>query len=302
MNVNEYKKMYNKMKVSDEMDFQIRRAILNSNKIAKNKVKWKFHRGLVAVSSMALLLGVCAMNTSVVSAAIEKIVHYFSYSFFVSNESGENNQIEMKQQYFEFNQDAPMTSMKLDSVQEAGEKIGVDLLESSNGFFYDGCVTYNPVINESGDFIGAAIIDRIYCTGDLEKIKVNKASSADEVDMLEYKVGEKYVTPIMTQVSVRSDKDWDSVYSDNELGFVSEHSGVDLTQDTENGFDAEVYELENLNVKAVIYNIITDGPVSWGLSKPITVTNAVFVYEGIEYVYAGGVNHDTMKEFLNSLQ
>ena len=41
---------------------------------------------------------------------------------------------------------------------------------------------------------------------------------------------------------------------------------------------------------------------SWDLTQPIITTNAVFVYEGIEYIYAGGVSHETMKEFLETLQ
>lgn len=34
----------------------------------------------------------------------------------------------------------------------------------------------------------------------------------------------------------------------------------------------------------------------------VICTTAIFVYEGVEYSYLGGVDRDTMKMFLNTLQ
>lgn len=78
---------------------------------------------------------------------------------------------------------------------------------------------------------------------------------------------------------------------------------INLSDSTLDVYDAEIYELKNLGVKAVLYTVDTDGPINWGIeSGSISCTNAVFVYKGVEYVYMGGVSHDTMKQLLDTLE
>lgn len=77
---------------------------------------------------------------------------------------------------------------------------------------------------------------------------------------------------------------------------------IDLTAPDAGVFEPEIYEMKNVGVKAVIYSVETDGPVSWNITGgTVKCSVAVFVHEGIEYVYMGGMNHDTMKQFLDML-
>lgn len=115
-----------------------------------------------------------------------------------------------------------------------------------------------------------------------------------------YAIWEKYQTSIGKQISVRTNENLTSQYQDNELGFVSENVNIHLD---DKSAEAEVYQLSNLNVKAVLHTVQTGGPIEWGIEDGvIDVTYAVFVHEGVEYVYYGGVSHAVMKEFLDTLE
>ena len=84
---------------------------------------------------------------------------------------------------------------------------------------------------------------------------------------------------------------------------MSKSQKIDLTSSDAGVLEPEVYEMKDLGVKAVLYSIETDGPVSWNITEgTVKCSVAVFVYEGVEYVYMGGMNHDTMKAFLDTLK
>ncbi len=174
---------------------------------------------------------------------------------------------------------------------------------TKEAYQYESCIEYSPKVSEAGELYGIMISDKLYAIGDLKDVKLYPKEEEDGLDFLSYSSGKDYQTPILMQISLRTDKNTTQEYEDNELGFVSTHMNIDLTNDTSDMYDAEVYELENLGVKAVLYTVETDGPINWGSeSGSIPCTNAVFVYKGVEYVYMGGVSHDTMKLFLNTLE
>lgn len=155
-------------------------------------------------------------------------------------------------------------------------------------------------LKKGRDLTGVILQDD--CIGDLTKVKLHRADITDGLDSMDYKSGEKYKSPIKAQITVSSDKGISQKYNDREYGFVSEQRGIDLTKDSQDASNAELYNIEKLGIKAVLFDSQTDGPISWGLSDDqITVVNAVFVYKGIEYVYMGGVDRDTLEGFLEML-
>ena len=143
----------------------------------------------------------------------------------------------------------------------------------------------------------------MYSVGDLKNISVNKGTVSDETDLLNYKTTELYKSPIMMQISIRNETENSTdKYTGEELSFASKNTQIDLTGKSGKKHNAEVYNMKNLKIKAVLFDDKTDGPTGWGYDNTqIKVTMAVFVYNDVEYIYSGGVNHETMKKFLDSL-
>lgn len=301
MNKKDYQTMYEKMDMSNEMDQQIKDAIKNTQMSKRTSRKSGVRAALSAVAAIALIVGVS--RTDVVRAAVDKIVHYFTYSFSVEQKDGTTEKVQMKEEYLTLSKDAPKEDLNMNSISEVGDAIGIHLLDTKEAYQYDGCIEYDPKVSKDGKLYGIVISDKLYATGDLKDVKLYPKEEEDGRDFLFYSTGENYQTPILVQISLRTDENITKEYKDNELGFVSTRMNIDLSNDTSDMYDAEVYELKNLGVKAVLYTVDTDGPINWGIeSGNISCTNAVFVYKGVEYVYMGGVSHDTMKQFLNTLE
>lgn len=294
----DYQTMYEKMEMSDDMDQKIKAAVKNAK---TTKRAYRFHAGLGAIAAIALI--VCVSQTEVVKATVDKIVHYFSYSFTVEQKDGSTEKVQMNEEYLTLSKDAPKKNLNMNSISEVKDAIGIDLLDTKEAYQYESCIEYSPKVSEAGELYGIMISDKLYAIGDLKDVKLYPKEEEDGLDFLSYSSGKDYQTPILMQISLRTDKNTTQEYEDNELGFVSTHMNIDLTNDTSDMYDAEVYELDNLGVKAVLYTVETDGPINWGVeSGSIPCTSAVFVYKGAEYVYMGGVSHDTMKLFLNTLE
>ena len=302
MNINEYKHMYEKMEISDELDVQIRNRIMNLGENKPIKVKHQHTKMIVALTTIAFVIGILGINNNTVSAAIEKVVQYFAETIWITNSNGDAEAIDMVQKYITLSNKAPKKMTKFDSMKSVSEKIGIKLLESPKVYSAGKCVNYNPCIDENGKILSVTIGDAIYCIGDLKNINLFPSANADEMDIMNYDPGEHFKTPVMVQINIKTDENLNENYRNNELSFVSERMNIDLTEETRKDTHAEVYTLKTLGTKVVLFDMETDGPASWDLTQPITTTNAVFVYEGIEYIYAGGVSHETMKEFLETLQ
>ena len=302
MNINEYKHMYEKMEISDELDVQIRNRIMNLGENKPIKVKHQHTKMIVALTTIAFVIGILGINNNTVSAAIEKVVQYFAETIWITNSNGDAEAIDMVQKYITLSNKAPKKMTKFDSMKSVSEKIGIKLLESPKAYSAGKCVNYTPCVDEKGKLLSVTIGDAIYCIGDLKNINLFPSANADEMDIMNYDPGEHFKTPVMVQINIKTDENLNENYRNNELSFVSERMNIDLTEETRKDTHAEVYTLKTLGTKVVLFDMETDGPASWDLTQPITTTNAMFVYEGIEYIYAGGVSHETMKEFLETLQ
>lgn len=302
MNINEYKHMYEKMEISDELDVQIRNRIMNLGENKPIKVKYQHTKMIVALATIAFVIGILGINNNTVSAAIEKVIQYFAETIWITNSNGDTEAIDMVQKYITLSNRAPKKMTKFDSMKSVSEKIGIKLLESPKEYSAGKCVNYTPCVDEKGKLLSVTIGDAIYCIGDLKNINLFPSANADEMDIMNYDPGEHFKTPVMVQINIKTDENLNENYRNNELSFVSERMNIDLTEETRKDTHAEVYTLKTLGTKVVLFDMETDGPASWDLTQPITTTNAVFVYEGIEYIYAGGVSHETMKEFLETLQ
>ena len=302
MNINECKHMYEKMEISDELDVQIRNRIMNLGENKPIKVKHQHTKMIVALTTIAFVIGILGINNNTVSAAIEKVVQYFAETIWITNSNGDAEAIDMVQKYITLSNKAPKKMTKFDSMKSVSEKIGIKLLESPKAYSAGKCVNYTPCVDEKGKLLSVTIGDAIYCIGDLKNINLFPSANADEMDIMNYDPGEHFKTPVIVQINIKTDENLNENYRNNELSFVSERMNIDLTEETRKDTHAEVYTLKTLGTKVVLFDMETDGPASWDLTQPITTTNAVFVYEGIEYIYAGGVSHETMKEFLETLQ
>lgn len=275
MRLDEYKEMVDKMSIPEDMDYRLKKALFTDQKEKKRMKNKKLMKEIsVAAAVAVLVLGVS--QTTLISNATEAITHFFKYGFTFTEKDGEQITVDMKMNYLTLDENAPKENQYMDSLEEVSDAIGIRLLNSPEEYVSDGSVEYCPSVSEDQILKGVTIRNHFYA------------------------IGEKYQTPIGTQISVRTDENLTSQYQDNELGFASENADISL--DNKNA-EAEVYQLSNLNVKAVLYTVQTDGPVKWGIEEgEIDVTYAVFVHEGVEYVYYGGVSHDIMKKFLDTLE
>lgn len=296
-----YKKMYDKIEMSKGMDEILKKKIMSeqAGKKAARRTYYKAGTGIVA----AAVILVCLINIKTVSSAMNKVFNYFFYSFEIENDNGSSENIEMTTKNISFSKNAPKTDCRFNSVKKIGDRIGIKLLESENRYKYDGCIQYTAEKDEHGNLIGALISDDMYSVGDLKNISVNKGTVSGETDLLNYKTTELYKSPIMMQISIRNDTENSTdKYTGEELSFASKNTQIDLTGKSGKKHNAEVYNIKNLKIKAVLFDDKTDGPTGWGYDNTqIKVTIAVFVYNDVEYIYSGGVNHETMKKFLDSL-
>lgn len=296
-----YNGMYDKIVIPSDTDNKIKKYIVSEKSAKKAARKTYFKTGAGIIAAAAMLL--CVLNIKTVSSAMNKVINYFSYSFEIGKDEKSSEKLEMKTRKITFSKNAPKTDCKFNSVKDAGKKIGVELLESDKMYKFDGCIEYTAVKDENENLIGAFISDDMYAVGDLKDVSVEKAKESGAIDILKYKPGTLYKSPIMAQIAIKNDIDTLDRYSENELSYASKNTQIDLTGKAGKKHNAEVYTLKKHNVKVVIYDEKTDGPAGWGNNDDtqMNVTMAIFVYNGVEYIYVGNVNHDIMKDFLDSL-
>ncbi|MGN0483341.1 MAG: hypothetical protein ACI4HI_07300 [Lachnospiraceae bacterium] len=298
MQLKEYKNVVDQMRLPEDMDARLKHALFEDQK-AKKCIKRKQWMKRVCAASVAVLFMVAASQTSFLSDVKGAITHFFKYGFTFTQQDGEQTVVDMKMGYLTLKAYAPKEDLYMDSLEEVSDAIGIKLLHSTEEYVDEESVEYRPVLSEQNALEGILISHNYYAVGDMKNISVQKRESENSINTIDYEAGEKYQTPIGVQIAVRTDDNLTSQYQDHELGFVSENVNVNLD---DKSADAELYEIPDLGVKAVLFTVETDGPMTWGIEDgTIDVTNAVLVYQGVEYVYCGGVSHDTMKEFLDTL-
>ena len=293
MKIDEYKGMMDKMVIPEGMDKNLKRILITDHK-EKNKMKnYKCVKRLAAaVASAVLIFGLS--QTELVSNAAATIKNYFQYGFIFTKDDGKKSTVNMKMEYLTLDKNAPMEAGMMDSIDQVSDAIGIRLLNTKMENHKKDSVDYFPMVSEDNKLYGAVVTNKLYSYGDLKNIGIDPENGG-----LAFDEGNKFKTPVGVQIAVRTDKNLTQKYENNELGFVSENQTVDLDDEASK---AEVYEISNLGVRAVIFTTKTDGPIIWGIEDgKIECTNAIFVYKGVEYLYYGGMTHDTMKSFLELL-
>ena len=197
MNINEYKHMYEKKEISDELDVQIRNRIMNLGENKPIKVKHQHTKMIVALTTIAFVIGILGINNNTVSAAIEKVVQYFAETIWITNSNGDAEAIDMVQKYITLSNKAPKKMTKFDSMKSVSEKIGIKLLESPKAYSAGKCVNYTPCVDEKGKLLSVTIGDAIYCIGDLKNINLFPSANADEMESMNYDPGEHFKAPVM---------------------------------------------------------------------------------------------------------
>ena len=145
------------------------------------------------------------------------------------------------------------------------------------------------------------MINDYYMLGDLQDVKTTTFEEWEYCNSISYCSGEKYQSPIMMEILIRSDENDGVDYEDHEL----EYAGIS-EEWTEGAaiHDIMKYKIENLDTEALIATVDTDGPSRWEAvdGKKITsCTNVLFVYKGVEYRYMGAVSQEVMEGFLEGL-
>lgn len=209
----------------------------------------------------------------------------------------------MTGEYLKIRTDACRKDTKMNTLYDIEKELGVNLLSSPIAYEdEENLYTYNPHISDDEEMYGVMIMNDFYSVGDLKDVKSKTYANWSDANDIYYNSGDNYKSPIFAQITIRTDKNASAAYDNHELNYF----GLDWNLDESNEYsNIETYEIKNLGVKAVMYTAESDGIVSWeNLSgdEVESITTTMFVYEGIEYVYAGDVSHDTMKAFLDTLE
>lgn len=300
MQLKEYKEAMDELQMPEDMDQRLKQRLEQQQEVKQMNKKNVYKKIAITAAVAGTVVGIGVANPAIVSNAAEAIARFFSYDITLKDHDGNKETVEMNNEYLHLREDAPTKDCKMSSVKEVGEALGIELLESKERYAYEGCISYSPSMSEEKALCGALISDKMYATGDLQNVKIDKADSEDSNDSIAFQKGEDYQSPIAMQISVRSDENLGEKYKDNELGYISDCQHVDMENISN---EAEVYEIPDLDVKAVLFTVYTDGPIAWGIDEgELKCTTALFVYKGVEYVYTGAVSHETMKQFLNTLE
>lgn len=286
MKLDEYKKMYAKMKTSPEMDERILQS-LQKKKVGR---KVTYMKVASVAAAFALLVGIYQIPS--VNAAVNDFISSFTNKVKINNET-----VEMTGEYKQINKDACKEDRKFDTLSDVEKELGVKLLKSDQAYEDDkNLIQYNPHISKSGDLYGAMIMDDFYVIGDLENVKIKTFKEFSHVNSIKYDSGTKFKSPISTEITVRTlTGNEDNKSGDHELEYYGKDEDFGESE-------SEVYEIRNLGVKAVISIIESGAPENWNTGDSVNMTHAMFVYDGVEYKYYGVVSLDTMKTFLDGLK
>lgn len=298
MKINTYKSMYEKMKTSEEMDRRIQKNVMNyaSQKRKTNFIHLAYRMATVIVVTMVML------QVQPIRAAVDKVITHFTTQFEILWQDEESTVIEMEGDYLEISSKAKKKECKMNSVSQISKQIGIPLLKSAEAYETRNCITYYPYISERGALNGIMLIDYCYAMGDLKNVKLKTYSSVSANSSISYEKGEKYSSPISMQITIRSNQSDGVDYNNHEL----EYAGTNWNLTEGDGIsDINLREITELGVNAVLFTVESSGPIVWyseGIEKNDSFTTAMFIYEGIEYIYNGAVSQDTMVEFLNTLE
>jgi len=301
MKLVDYREIYRKIEVSEEMDERVRNGIMDrKKKIARRPII----RAVCAIVAIVLVIGI--LQIPAVSVTAKQLIARFTGQVIVHKEDGKDMKVELAgikdNKYLKLNENAGKEYCKMDSVEQAEKELGVSLLKSKEASEEKNCISYNPYVSKNGVLNGVMLLNDYYMLGDLQDVKTTTFEEWERCNSISYRSGEKYQGPIMMEILIRSDENEGVDYEDHEL----EYAGIseEWTEDAAK-HDIMKYKIKNLDTEALIATIDTDGPSRWKImdGKKITsCTNVLFVYKGVEYRYMGAVSQKVMEEFLEGLE
>jgi len=123
MDMQNYQNMYQKIEIPKDMDERLRQRM--AQELNKNKTKRiNAYRPIVAFAA-ALAFIVCLAQFDPVVAAAKRFVNYIKYTFVVTDEDGNEVNVDMEGEFLTLSKDAPKDTCYLDSMAEAGDVIGI---------------------------------------------------------------------------------------------------------------------------------------------------------------------------------
>lgn len=290
MKINDYKKMYEKMKTSREMDERIFSSVQKRKRIKKAA----YIKAAGVAAAFALLIGIYQIPS--VNAEVDKFIGKFIIKMEIENET-----VNLAGDYIDMNQNACRENKKFDTISDVEKELGVKILKSPEAYEEDkNLIWYNPHISETGEMYGAIIIDEFYAVGDLKNVKTTTFIESYYGNNIKYESGEEYQGPIATEIKIRTEgKKNNDDYQDGELDYAG--SSWELSDQEKKS--AELYKMKQLGTQAVMFTVNSEGSSSYEDNNTLEQETVVlFVYDGIEYLYHGRVSYSTMKEFLDGLE
>lgn len=298
MKMDTYKSMWEKMKTSEEMDGRIQENVMNYS-AQKGKINYIHYAYRIAAAVAVIMI---MLQVQPVRAAINNVISHFTNQFEIVWKDKESTVVEMQGDYLEISPKAKKKECKIDSLSQISKQIGINLLESTEAYEIKNCISYYPYVSDSGALNGIMLIDHCYAMGDLKNVKMKTSADISEGSSVSYEKGEKYSSPISVQITIRSNQSNQVDYDNHEL----EYAGANWNLTEGDGISGiNIREVKGLGINAVMFTVESSGPIEWyseGVEENETFTTAMFIYEGIEYIYNGSVSQDTMEEFLNTLK
>lgn len=192
------------------------------------------------------------------------------------------------------NQDTGAFEKSFQSVSEIANAYNVKLLQSHLAYSWDEAYTVLAAYGEEGAINGIRIIAPYYIMGDLpvEQDAMRRPNSADiipdplygsKLEGFDFYRGYTYQTPIYYSAYISESKEYD----DFSRGGLYEVEGVEMTK----------YVSDESGIEAVIVSY----PLFSETGDINPITEAHFIYDGIEYQLAGRVQLQQMQKIIDSL-
>lgn len=325
MRSEEYKQIYDKVSLSKEADERILEELLREKEdvimMRGKRRKWITGTAVATVAVAAFVVGVARIPA--VGSAAGDVISRFTNLIVINSASideigDEVSQAEGREygypisiykysdsgEYLHVNSDAPKKECRMASVSEVSQALGVDLLQSKDAYEAKDSILYTPYVSDSGALNGVILKNDFYALGDIRDAEFNVSGDLKTEGgyiSVSYREGENYHSPIMMELTIRTDDNEGVDEENHEL----DYGGRQLEADEGAIIRSEMYEIENLGVTALLTVDDTPGSYSWNKLDGDEINSAVdayFVYQGVEYRYVGAVSTETMKEFLETLE
>lgn len=313
MRLEEYTQIYDKVSLSKEADERILQDLMEEkHSSGRAWSRMGAHAVRVAAAAAVLALTVGVMQLPAVASTRQNLVGHFTNLIGYETEQKDGKTtgtVSSKPvysdsgEYQHVREDAPKKECKMGSVEEVSKALGITLLQSPDAKEQKNSIRYTPYVSESGALNGVILQSTYYTLGDIREPEITVTSELEKDNTISFKEGKTYHSPIMMEITVRTD-DAEGVVKDNhELDYAG-RSNILGKDDMGAILSKETYEIKNLGVKALLTTDDTPGSYTWDKQDGDEIhscSDAYFIYQGVEYRFVGAVSIDTMKGFLEGL-